>query len=353
MPSAPAPTIRRLTADDLRAFRTLRRQALLDTPQAFGASPADEDALSDAQVQSRLTSGPAKGVLGAWDGEHLVGLVALSPESMTKLSHKAMLYGMYVAPSHRSQGLGRALLSAALDLAQDAPAIRKVCLYVNLSQQAAVNLYLSLGFVPFGHERDAICVDGRYYDEWLMAWDKPKAHAPEQPVTRSQQAARAEVQISTDPRWLDIPQIHRFLSEQSSWARGIPYQVLERAIENSLCFGVYLTAAADAGQASAPLSSQPPEPRQQIGFARVTTDRATFAYLADVFVLPEYRGQGHSLALMQAIDRHPDLQGLRRFVLATSDAHGLYAKFGFTAPSRPHTLMERYRPDIYRAVSSP
>jgi GNAT superfamily N-acetyltransferase len=136
-------------------------------------------------------------------------------------------------------------------------------------------------------------------------------------------------QISTDKGRLDVPLIYQFLSEQSTWAIGMPRALLERAIANSLCFGVYLDG-------------------RQIGFARVVTDCATFANLVDVFVLPEHRGQGHSKRLMEAIVAHPDLQGLRRFTLATGDAHGLYAQFGFTPPLRPASLMERYFPDLYR-----
>lgn len=134
--------------------------------------------------------------------------------------------------------------------------------------------------------------------------------------------------ISTDQTELDADLVYRFLSEQSTWAKGLPRPVFDRAIANSLCFGVYLDD-------------------RQIGFARVVTDCATFANLVDVFVLPQYRGNGYSKRLMEAVMAHPDLQGLRRFTLATGDAHGLYAQFGFTAPLRPASLMERYRPDIY------
>jgi N-acetylglutamate synthase-like GNAT family acetyltransferase len=134
--------------------------------------------------------------------------------------------------------------------------------------------------------------------------------------------------ISTDKTVLDIPLIHRFLSERSTWAVGMPLELLEKAIANSLCFGGY-------------------QDGKQIAFARVITDGATFANLVDVFVLPEHRGLGHSKRLVAAIMAHPDLQGLRRFTLATGDAHGLYAQFGFTPPQRPQTLMERYFPDVY------
>lgn len=136
------------------------------------------------------------------------------------------------------------------------------------------------------------------------------------------------LQISTDIARLDIPMIYRYLSEESSWAVGIGRDVVERAIDNSLCFGAYLDGT-------------------QVGFARVISDYATFANLVDVFVLPGYRGLGYSKQLIQAVVDHPSLQRLRRFTLATSDAHGLYRRFGFCAPSRPELLMEKYFPNLY------
>jgi GNAT superfamily N-acetyltransferase len=135
-------------------------------------------------------------------------------------------------------------------------------------------------------------------------------------------------QISTDRSALDVPLIYRYLSEQSTWAIGIPRPVVERAIDNSLCFGGYLEG-------------------RQIAFARAVTDFATFANLVDVFVLPEYRGRGYAKQIMETVLAHPSLQGLRRFTLATGDAHGLYEQFGFTAPQNPDALMERYFPNIY------
>ncbi|HEX7253075.1 MAG TPA: GNAT family N-acetyltransferase [Thermoanaerobaculia bacterium] len=133
--------------------------------------------------------------------------------------------------------------------------------------------------------------------------------------------------ISTDRRKLDRTVIHRFL-EGSYWAKGIPREIVDRCIENSLCFGLY-----DGGR--------------QIGFARVVTDLSTFAYLADVFVLDSARGRGLGVWLIETIMGHPQLQGLRRWMLATADAHGLYRKFGFTALSRPERIMEITDPDIY------
>lgn len=137
-----------------------------------------------------------------------------------------------------------------------------------------------------------------------------------------------ELRITTDRAELDVALIHRFLSQESTWAKGIPLATVQRSLEASLCFGGFLG-------------------REQVAFARVISDYATFANLVDVFVLPAHRGQGHSKAMMRAVLAHPDLQGLRRFTLATFDAHGLYRQFGFTAPVRPETFMERYFPDIY------
>jgi GNAT superfamily N-acetyltransferase len=140
--------------------------------------------------------------------------------------------------------------------------------------------------------------------------------------------AMPDFSISTDFSKLDIPVIHRFLSTESSWAVGIPLATVQAAIDHSLCFGGYIEG-------------------RQVAFARVITDRATFANLADVFVLPPYRGRGYSKQLMDAVFAHPGLQGLRRFTLATADAHGLYARYGFTPPARPASLLERYVPTIY------
>lgn len=134
--------------------------------------------------------------------------------------------------------------------------------------------------------------------------------------------------ISTDPERLDLDVIHGFLTT-SYWAAGIPREIVAQAVRHSLCFGVY-----DGGT--------------QVGFARVITDRATFGYLADVFVVPSHRGQGLSKWLMACIDEHPDLHRFRRWLLLTRDAHGLYRQFGWTSPAVPGSVMERWDPDIYR-----
>jgi GNAT superfamily N-acetyltransferase len=128
---------------------------------------------------------------------------------------------------------------------------------------------------------------------------------------------------------MDLDLVHSFIS-RSYWASGIPIDTLKKAMENSLCFGVFH------------------EKDGQVGFARMITDKATFAYLADVFILQEHRGLGLSKQLMSEIISHPDLQGLRRMALATRDAHDLYRKFGFTSLASPETFMELWSPDVYK-----
>ena len=133
-----------------------------------------------------------------------------------------------------------------------------------------------------------------------------------------------DVEISTDRSRLDVELIHGFLSQSSHWAQGRSRGVVERTIANSLCFGAYLDD-------------------KQVGFARVITDYAVIGYLADTFVVPEWRGQGIGEALVEAIVEHPDLAGLQVVLLRSTDSHSLYARFGFTAIPRPDEMMGRYR----------
>ncbi|HTT63517.1 MAG TPA: GNAT family N-acetyltransferase [Bryobacteraceae bacterium] len=134
---------------------------------------------------------------------------------------------------------------------------------------------------------------------------------------------RGAYEISTDPARLDIAMLHQYLSGSAYWALGRPLDVVRRSIENSLPFGVYQGSA-------------------QIGFARVVTDYATFAWLADVFLLPGHRGQGIGKWLISVIVNHPRLPGLRRWILVTRDAHGLYSPYGFRPLDAPERFMERF-----------
>lgn len=127
--------------------------------------------------------------------------------------------------------------------------------------------------------------------------------------------------ISDDKTKLQIEVIYQYLSEEAYWCKGIPMEVVQRSIEGSMCFGVYFK-------------------NEQVGFARLITDKATFGYLADVFILEPHRGKGLSKAMMAFILAHPELQGLRRWMLITGDAHGLYKQFGFKLAVHPERIME-------------
>jgi GNAT superfamily N-acetyltransferase len=143
-------------------------------------------------------------------------------------------------------------------------------------------------------------------------------------------ARQGDFLVSTDPGLLDLPLIHEFLSHRSYWAAGRPLEVVRRSLDNSLCFGLY-------------------EAKRQVGFARVVTDQATFAWLCDVFVLETYRGRGLAKWLIGCVLSHPALQGLRRVLLATRDAYGLYERYGFTPLADPNRFLEIFRPAGCRA----
>jgi GNAT superfamily N-acetyltransferase len=134
--------------------------------------------------------------------------------------------------------------------------------------------------------------------------------------------------VSTDQAKLDVDAVHAFLAA-SYWATGIPHDVVERSLRNALCFGLYDDA-------------------EQVGLVRVVTDLATVAYVGDVYVLPEHRGRGLSKWMMECVMAHPDLQHLRRWMLITRDAHGLYRQFGFRELKRPEGFMELHNPDVYK-----
>ena len=139
---------------------------------------------------------------------------------------------------------------------------------------------------------------------------------------------RGEYEASDDPARIDVAEVHRFLSQETYWAKGVPRAVMDRALRHSLCVGVYRGG-------------------RQVAFARVVTDRATFAYLCDVYVLPEERGRGLGKWLVECVLAHPDLAGLRRFCLMTRDAQELYRRYGFRPLPDPARYMEIHSPDVY------
>ena len=141
------------------------------------------------------------------------------------------------------------------------------------------------------------------------------------------------LRISADPTELDVALIHDFLARGSYWAAGIPRSTLERALANSVCYGGYVDGA-------------------QVAFARAVTDQATFAYLADVFVVPDQRGKGYGREIVRALMEDSRLQGLRRWHLVTRDMQGLYDQLGFTALSQPESHMQKHDPDVYRRMTN-
>jgi GNAT superfamily N-acetyltransferase len=168
----------------------------------------------------------------------------------------------------------------------------------------------------------------RFIDEKRQALASSSCAAGDKPTVGNlhEVARQGDFAISTDPGLLDVPLIHDYLANRSYWATGRPFTMIRRALENSLCFGLY-------------------ERGRQVGFARVVTDRATFAWLCDVFVLEAYRRRGLSKWLMECIMAHHDLRGVCRVLLGTRDAHGLYQRYGFTPLSDPSRFMEVFRTD--------
>jgi GNAT superfamily N-acetyltransferase len=144
---------------------------------------------------------------------------------------------------------------------------------------------------------------------------------------KAREYRKGEFTVSTDRELIDLDLVHGFLTE-SYWAKGVPRDIVARSIENSLCFGVYSEG-------------------KQVGFARVVTDYATYAYVGDVFLLEPSRGRGLGKWMMECVVQHPRLQGLRRWSLVTSDAHALYSQVGFTPLKKPQNYMEIHRPDVY------
>ena len=145
---------------------------------------------------------------------------------------------------------------------------------------------------------------------------------------------KGEFRVTTDKSQLDLDAIYTFLTTESEWAKGIPRSTFDKSVRHSLCFGLF-------------------EEDRQVGFARVISDRATIAYLGDVFVLPQYRGRGLAKWLMECVTSHPDLQNLRRWILVTEDAHELYKKYGFMQLAHPKGFMERHNLAVYNPPKAP
>lgn len=235
--------------------------------------------------------------------------------------------------SQKGRGLGRESISLIQHYCFEELGHHRLWLDVFEDNSRAIHLYESLGFVKEGLLREAIQTGNAVRSLLVYAMLAPEYREFKQRNGFQQVLAqRGEYLISTDPKRLDLKVIHAYLS-QSYWAPGIPLTTVQKSIEGSMAFGIYHQS-------------------QQVGFARVLTDHATFAYLADVFILPEHQGKGLGKWLMKNMLSHPKLQGLRRWSLGTLDAHGLYAQFGFTPMQQPERFMELTYPNIYKDSSA-
>lgn len=230
--------------------------------------------------------------------------------------------GYHLLPRYRGRGYGLEAARAFRDYAFASGMSESLVSLIHINNHDSQRLAgrnglaperLTLNYGVFAGVPHYVYRIGR--ERWLQLQRPPLADLP--------------LVVSDDRGRLDRRLIHRFLTDESYWAKGISEATVNRAIDHSLCFGGY-------------------QGNHQRAFARVVTDFATFAYLADVFVVAEARGRGYARQMMAAIMADPRLQGLRRFSLATRDCHRLYAGFGFNPPARPDTLMERFCPTIYQ-----
>ncbi len=289
-------------ADALRAliFGILHEYGLPPSPDGTDAD------LSDVEAAYARQGGWFEVLLGADQSPvGSVGLFPLRPGTWE-------LRKMYLAAAERGRGLGRALLQRAMDEARRRGAVR-ITLETATALTEALRLYERAGFrrQPFAPH---VCRCDLVM-ELELPWERH----------------RDGFCISTDPRRLDVDRIHGLLTN-TYWAAGIPKETVRRSLANSLCFGLFLGD-------------------EQIGLARVVTDRATYGYLCDVIVAESHRGRGLGRWLVETVMAHPDLSGVRRFQLVTRDLHPLYAEFGFKPSDNPAGHMEIRRPDIYRRAA--
>ncbi len=272
----------------------------------YGLTPSPEgtDAdLADVERHYARTGGWFEVLLDP--AEAVIGSVALHPVRPGTLE----LRKMYLAATHRGRGLGRASLEHALAEARRLGAVR-VTLETATALREALRLYERAGFRRLAFAPHVCRCDA--------------AMELELPLERE----RDGFTISTDLRRFNLAQVHALISA-TYWAAGIPEDTVARSFSGSLCFGLF-------------------HGDDQIGLARVVTDRATYAYLCDVIIAEPFRGRGLGRWLMETVMTHPDLAGVRRFQLVTRDMHALYAAFGFKASDHPAGHMEIRRPDIYR-----
>jgi RimJ/RimL family protein N-acetyltransferase len=294
-------TLRTTAREDADALRSIRREPEI---ARWWGELEDEFPMDLDSDLARLT---------IFAGEEIVGMIqfAEEPDPM----YRSASLDLFIAPAHQRKGFGSAAIELLAEHLTGAGGHHRLTIDPAADNRAAIACYSKAGFRMVGRmrrsERDG--TGEGWHDQVLM-----ELVAPDGPGAVH---VRDGYEISTDLARLDRRLVWGFLTE-SYWARGIPRDLLDRAIDRSLSFGVY---APDGSQA---------------GYARVVTDGETFAWIGDLFVLEGHRGKGLGKWLVEAILAHPDVVGLRKVVLATADAHGLYTRFGFE-PVDPERMMER------------
>lgn len=260
----------------------------------------------------------------ARDAAGIAGSVQLRLESRPNSRHRAEVQKLLVHPRARGRGLGANLMRGIEDAA--VPLGRTLLVLDTRSGDVAERLYRRLGYHAMGViPAYASSPDGRLEAATFFFKDL-KEHAGD--VHGFVEHRQGDLLVSTDRSRLDVDAIHQFLSEESYWAGGIPRDTVVRSLEHSLCFGLY-------------------DRDRQIGLARVITDRATYAYLCDVYVEAAYRARKIGGWLMECVLAHPELQGLRRFALSTRDAQSFYRRFGFEPVAVPERHMQIKRVNPY------
>lgn len=316
----------------LTAARLRLRQLLPDDRDALYAVYADpvamrywsrppmRDPAEAAALIAEIEDYRARGSLLQWgvevDGQ-IIGSVTLF--YLNPAQGRAEV-GYILRSDRWGQGYATEAVARLLQHAQ-ALGLRRIEADVDPRNTPSLRLMQRLGFRREGLLKARWCVAGEIQDSVLLG----RLLTPPAP--------QPGFVVSCDPADVDIDRVHQYLSEHSYWARGIPRALVERAAAHSLNFSGLLDGV-------------------QVAYARVISDYATFANLVDVYVLPELRGRGYSARLMEAVTQHPDLQGLRRMTLATRDAHGLYARYGFGPVEGSTVLMQRYQPDLYTRPST-
>ena len=326
-------SFRQAQAADALSLHALATQVFFDTYAIEGIRPAlarEAEQKFSTSVLRELLERPASRIVLAEQNGHLVGFAQLrlgTGHALVEEAAAAELERLYVQAPFLRRGVGSLLLARAEALARD-EGFATLWLTAWAGNARALAFYRSQDYEERGstmYEIEGDSFENRLFARSLALDDT--VVAPPVRIDRESDGANA-FRVSTAKAELDLALIHRFLSEQSTWAKGIPLDTVQRAIAHSLCFGGYVGTA-------------------QVAFARVVSDRATFANLVDVFVIDAYRGRGYGKTILGAVLAHPSLQGLRRFTLATGDAHGLYAQFGFSAPGKPESFLERYVPGVY------